>query len=364
MKNPFLSVSDDAQTEYITARCSLNRAIAAKLPLYGVEDAIEGHSFKEIFSAPLIAEDIRRSARRYAVDLSAVPDGQLPKMLDEALISENVRYRQMGERVARRFGLRLGLLLLILRLGERENRLARPDWDDACWDYWKQLDTVILTGGLASAMLGRRFKEYILTVFDMAGVRPYQIMLFDNGRYLGVMGVAQRLLADNTTALTLDLGHTGFKRAVVRKAGGEIAGFTPLESLPSRFMESSFASAEERRRSAMELHRYIVKTVSASLREAQTFADPGDTVLISIANYVQGGTLNSERGGYAKLSALGADYAHILGEDISGELHQRIQVRLVHDSTASALFFSDVPNSVCITLGTGFGVGFPDIHIC
>ncbi len=363
MKNPFLSVSDKDQTEYLTSRCSLNRAVLKKLPLYGIEDEVEGMSFKDIFSTPTIVKEIRRVSRRYGIDLREEPDYRLPQILNESLGSKDARYRQMAARVVKQFGNRLGLLLLTLKKGERENRLARDDWDDACWEYWRSLKTVILTGGLASSMLGRRFKEDIQTIFDMAGEKPYHIMLFDNGTYVGVMGLAQKLMKDDMTSLVLDMGHTGIKRAVVKKRGGEIAEFTVQESLPSLHMKSHFDNDDEKRREAIELHRYIVNTIASSFRAASDPAALDDTILISIANYTHNGMLNGERGGYAKLCTINADYAAVLEDDLSGELHRDIKVRLVHDSTASALYFADIDRSVCITLGTGFGVGFTDINI-
>lgn len=363
MKNPFLSVSDKDQTEYLTSRCSLNRAVLKKLPLYGIEDEVEGMSFKDIFSTPTIVKEIRRVSHRYGIDLSDQPDYILPQLLNEAIEADNPRYRQFAARVVKQFGNRLGLLLLTLKKGERENRLARDDWDDACWEYWRSLKTVILTGGLASSMLGRRFKEDIQTIFDMAGEKPYHIMLFDNGTYVGVMGLAQKLMKDDMTSLVLDMGHTGIKRAVVKKRGGEIAEFTVQESLPSLHMKSHFDNDDEKRREAIELHRYIVNTIASSFRAASDPAALDDTILISIANYTHNGMLNGERGGYAKLCTINTDYAAVLEDDLSGELHRDIKVRLVHDSTASALYFADIDRSVCITLGTGFGVGFTDIKI-
>ena len=363
MSNPFIAISEYDQTEYLTQRVSLNRAVMAKTPIGGVEDGLDGRSFKELFSPGAIVAEMRRVSRYYGVDYSHLPDFALPKELDKALKSEDVRYRQMAERVVQKYGNRLGLLLLTLKTGLPENRAARDDWDDSCWEFWRSIDTVILTGGLASSMLGRRFKEYILTIFDAARVKPYDIMMFDNGTYTGVMGVAQRLMADNTASLVCDFGHTGIKRAVIRKAGGEIAEFLPQESLPSLHMQSRFDSGEEKRREAIELHRYIVKTIASSYRIGLNYASLSGTILISIANYTHNGILNSVRGGYAKLCEIGADYARVLEDDLSGELHRGIRARLVHDSTASALYFADVDNSVCITLGTGFGVGFPNIRL-
>ena len=363
MKNPFLCISENDQTEYLSARCSLNRAVIAKLPLCGIEDGIEGMTFKDVFSTPSFVAAIRRESARRGVDLGDLPDYMLPHFVDESLRSDKALNRQMAERVVKKFGNRLGLLLLTLKTGLPENRAARDDWDDDCWEYWASLDTVILTGGLASSMLGRRFKEYIHGVFDTARVKPYHIMLFDNGTYIGVMGVAQRLMDDNTASLVLDFGHTGIKRAVVKKAGGEISDFAPQESLPSLHMQSRFDSEEEKRREAIALHRYIVNTVTASYRAGLAAGPLSGTVLISIANYTHNGILNAERGGYAKLCVIGSDYARVLEDDLSGELHRDIRVRLVHDSTASALYFADIDNSVCITLGTGFGVGFPQIRL-
>ena len=363
MKNPFLSVSDADQTEYQTQRCSLNRAVIAKLPLYGVDDEIEGKAFVDVFSTPVIVRQIRRVSKRYGIDLSGMSDADLPKILSQGLESDDARLKQMAQRVAKKFGNRLGLLFLTLKTALPENRAARDDWDDACWAYWQEIETIILTGGLASSMLGRRFKEYIHNVFDLAGVKPYHIMLFDNGTYIGMMGVAQRLMEDDTVSLVMDLGHTGIKRAVIGKRGGEIAEFLPQESLRSLYMQSRFDSEGEKRDNAIALHRYLVKTIASSYRIGLNGAPLSDTVLISIANYTHNGILNDKRGGYAKLCAIDSDYAKVLEDDLSGELHRDIKVRLVHDSTASALYFADVDNSVCVTLGTGFGVGFPAIHI-
>lgn len=363
MSNPFLLTSEYDGTQYVSERCSLNRAVLAKVPLPGIEDEIAGRSFSQIFSTPLIVEEIRRLSRRYALDLSDIPDSRLPRILNEGLFSDDIRLRQLSERVVRRFGNRLGLLLLALRMGEEENRLARPDWDDACWNYWHDLDTVILTGGLASSMLGRRLKEQALYVFDRKGVRPYNITLFDNGAFLGIMGIAQRLMGERQYSLGFDLGHTNTKRALVRKEGGEISGFTPFETTPTRFMQSRFDTEQEKLSAALELHNAIIKTIVQTYKEATCLTEVSGDILISIANYVHSGYLNPHRGGFAKLSMLGENYSAVLDEVLSGELRRPIRTVLVHDATATALYFSDVPNAVSITLGTGFGVGFPDIKL-
>lgn len=363
MSNPFMAISEYDATEYLTPRVSINRAVMAKCPVKGIEDGLEGRSFTEIFSPQAIVGEMRRVSRYYGLDFSHLPDFALPRELNKALDSDDARYRQLAKRIVVKFGNRLGLLLLTLKTGLPENRLARDDWDDSCWEYWRTRDTVILLGGLASSGLGRRFKEQIQYVFDRACRKPYNIMLFDNSAYLGVMGLGERLMEDNTSSLILDLGQTRFKRAVLTKTEGIISNVNTLDSLPSRYMRIPFDDEGDRLAFAYDLHHYIVNIISATYKEASETAMLSDQILISIANYTHSGILNPTRGGYAKLAMLTENYAALLEETLSGELRRNIRVRLVHDATATALYFSDVPNSVCITLGTGFGVGYPDIQL-
>lgn len=362
MKNPFFSYLKEEKTEYLTPVCSLNRAVMKKLPLYGIDDEVEGKLFKEIFSTQLVIDEIKASAEHYGVDLSEYEDYQLPRLLDRALVSHNIKYSQLGQRIANKFGDRLGLILLALRLGEEENKKARPEWTDEHWEYWANLDTVIFVGGLASSMLGRKFKERIQHIFDMAGEKPYNIMLFDNGTYVGEMGCAMKLMKDNTTSLVFDFGHTNLKRSVVTKGVSEIREFTPLDSVKSKYVER-VRKNEDAWEEALKLHKYLVKTIVDTYKSCVKSSLLSSDIIISIANYNAAGALNSEHGGYAKLTELSNDYAKLLTEDLSSMLHRRVSVRLVHDGTANALYFSEIENSVCISLGTAFGVGFTDIKI-
>lgn len=364
MENPFVSYLKEEKTQYLTPVCSLNKAVLNKLPLYGVEDEIEGMTFREIFSTQCVVEEIKSIAQLYSIDISQFEDYMLPRLLDRALISEDIKYRQLASKVAVKFGNRLGMLLLSLRLMEKENQDARPDWNEAHWEYWNSLDTVIFVGGLASGMFGRKLKEQIQYIFDRAGAKPYNIMLFDNGTFVGVMGCAQRLMKDNTTGLVFDFGHTNLKRCVVKKGVGEIKTFTALESTKSMYVHSKPVDGEDLWESALLLHKYLVKTIVDTYKQQiNIHNDLSNEIIISIANYNAGGVLCSERGGYAKLTELGTDYAKILTEDLSSMLHRRVKVRLVHDGTANALYFSEIENSACVSLGTAFGVGFTDIKI-
>ncbi len=363
MKNPFLFYSEEEKTEYVTALCSVNRGVIAYIPVKGLADDIVGKSVNDVFSAGIISREIKNLAKRRGVDLSAYTDKDLPKFLDDATYSNDIIQKNLADTIVRKFGNRLGVILLTLKQGHILNRKARADWEDAHWEYWANLKTVILTGGLASGLLGRRLKEQILYVFDMAGEKPYNINLYDNGSHLGVMGCAKLLPPDCSGAAVLDFGQTNLKRSVIRKRRGDISEFIQLRTRPSLYMELDTSDSEENHARALELHKYLVKVVADTCREAIGSGELCNNVVISIANYTVGNRLFKDRGGYAKLFNLTDEYGNLLAHDVSSVLHRQIHVRLVHDGTAIALNFTDREDTICLSLGTAFGVGFTDINL-
>lgn len=363
MKNPFLSYSKESKNEYVTSLCSVNRGIINYIPVKGLADDIIGKSANQIFSAKLITQEIKETAEKKGVDISAYTHQNLPKFLDDATYSEDIVAKLMADAIVRKYGIRLGVILLTLKQGHPLNRAVRYDWNDTHWDYWANLKTVILTGGLSGGLLGRRLKEHILYVFDMAGETPYNIMLFDNGSHIGTMGCA-KLLPENTDyAAVLDFGQTNLKRCIVRKKNGDIAEFQKLVTKPSMHMELDTSDSPENCARAIELHRYLANVVADTCKEALLSGNLCDKVIISIANYVVDNKLYRDRGGYAKLFNISEEYGALISHEVSSILHRQIDVRLVHDGTAIGLYFADIPQSICLSLGTAFGVGFTDINI-
>ena len=119
----------------------------------------------------------------------------------------------------------------------------------------------------------------------------------------------------------------------------------------------------ERRRQAEELHEYITECIIETYEEAHKYGNVGWEIVISIASYVIDGKVNDARSGYAKLCTLGDNYAGYLARELEKRLHRALMVRLIHDGTAAGLYFKNAKNSVCITAGTAFGVGFPEIKL-
>lgn len=357
MKNPFIKISPCGR-QYIDSACSINRVPLAKLPLYGVEDSIEGKTVADIFSTGVITEDIKQNAETLEIDLKSFSE--------RSLIFEFVRKIGEGNEAAiammKKYGRRLGMIFLTLKTGLRENRTARSDWSNECWEYWNGIERIILVGGLTSGALGAILKAEALSVFEKAGVKPYDFMLFDNASYVGIMGGASQIEQKDGTFIIFDFGQTNLKRSVVRKRGGEIIEAKMLESFPSKFMQTMKSSDSAALEEARKLDLYLKRCICETIDYVGPSEKIGDEIIISIANYVCDGCLNGERGGYAKLRSLCDNYGEYLENELSGILRKRVSVRLIHDSTAAALYFSDYKSSVCITIGTAFGIGFPEIQ--
>ena len=128
-------------------------------------------------------------------------------------------------------------------------------------------------------------------------------------------------------------------------------------------MEWYVDDEDERRRQAEELHAYIVESIIDTYQEALKYGTIRWEIIISMASYVIDGIVNDTRSGYAKLFVLSDNYAGYLAKALEDRLGRTINIRLVHDGTAAALYYKGAENAVCITAGTALGVGFPEIKL-
>lgn len=366
VRNPFLNRSEEKnKSEYLTSACSINRVKIAKLPVYGVDDSIEGLTVKEFFSTKLVIEAVRANAADLQIDVEKYSSSSLPLVLEERLKSENKAVAAKARKIIERFGNRLGLLFLTLKLGDVENRAARADWTNEHWDYWAQLSDIILVGGLASGDFGKILKQRVEYVFRLKGVKPYNIILYTNSSDIGILGCATQITEANGVNVVLDFGQTNIKRSYVTKNNNEVVEIKTLEPYPSKYMEWEIDDEGEKLRIAKKLHKYLIKAVVDTYKEAEksTRCEPNREIVISIASYTIDGRLNADRSGYAKLTVLGDNYAENLWWELSGELRRDMVIKLIHDGTAIALNFSGKKNTVCLSLGSYFGVGFPETKL-
>ena len=381
--NPFISTTDNDR-EYLTSNCSLNKVRLAKLPLYGIEDYMEGKLMSELFGAGIIIDEIESNAGSLGINLSDYKRMDLPKIIDVKIDEGN----EEAIRIARKYGNRLGMFLLVLKTGLPENRAAREDWEDVHWEYWANINTIFLAGGLASGRMGEYMLMVVKELFEKANVPMYNIIRNTNSSEMGAKGCLTMLEDDNDVHILFDFGQTKIKRLIaVRRYDnsydegpesdyytysygskkyigdyfGEEYSLIKLPSKKSINMGWYIEDENERRRQAEELHNYIVESIVETYYEALQYGAIRWEIVISIASYVMDGKIHDARSGYAKLCTLSHNYAGYLAKDLEKRLNRGIIIKLVHDGTAAALYYKGVKNSVCITAGTAFGVGFPEI---
>lgn len=358
MNNPFISYTSDNKP-YLTDICSINKLSIAELPFEGVVEDVQGLTANQIISTKVIADVIRENAKVLNIDADSYSNSQLAKKLEEALDSEDEVVRLEAEKIFRIFGYRLGTILLTLKQGKEKNRRSRPGWSDKHWEYWNKIKKIILVGGLTNGKSGERLKKYALEAFRIADTEPYDILLFPNASHYGTLGCATRVLNKEKPAVVFDFGQTNIKRCIVDFDGDKISTDEFLESIPSLYMEWMDILEDDGLKLAYKLHDRLVKVISDTYKEASRERELGDEIIISIASYTVSGRLHALRGGYAKLTMLSDNYGKYLQDALIKELGKEISVTLIHDGSAIAMYFKDYKDSVCVSLGTAFGVGFP-----
>ena len=354
-KNPFISKTEHNR-EYLTENCSLNKVRFAKLPLYGIEDEMEGKRMKELFGAGIIMDEIEKNAIALGIDLSKCSKTDLPKILDEKIDEGN----EEALRIARKFGNRLGMFLLLLKTGLPENRAVREDWNDEHWAYWANVETIYLVGGIANGRMCEYMLDVVKELFEKANVPMYNIVRNTNSSEIGAKGCLAQIEQAGEVQLLFDFGQTMMKRLIAVRDEDEYT-LIKLPSKKSINMDWYIEDELERRRQAEELHQYIVESILETYNEALQYGSIGWEIVISIASYVKDGEIYDARSGYAKLCTLSDNYAGYLAASLELKLDRSVMVKLVHDGTAAALYYKGTKNAVCITAGTAFGVGFPEI---
>ena len=156
--------------------------------------------------------------------------------------------------------------------------------------------------------------------------------------------------------MLFDFGQTNIKRRHLVKEMDDIAIDSVLPSIKSEFLFYKHKNEEELKYIARELDGFIINTI---IDTANNVNYKGSTILIGIANYVIDGFIYSGRGGYGKLAFIEGNYEEHLSNIISVLMKREITIRLYHDTSAMALNFNSTNRSAVISLGTAFGVGFP-----
>ena len=356
MNNPFI------ENGFLCLNVSINKLFIAKMPTDKVKQDLQGKSALDIFSTQLLIDEIKMNATKLGLDLTNIEEKTLPQYLDNLLDSPNLTVKETAENIVKKFGERLGVILLTLMKGDEENRLKRSDWNDSNWDYWKTIKNVILVGGLASSKVGEKLKYYAQKVFSDSGNECYNIILNKDSSNVAIKGCATYIEnpINNKEYLIFDFGQTFIKRSIVKINNNQVSNINTLDKVLSNNVDWDNSDIEKEKEEANKLNNHIIDVITDTINKAD-INNIGDTIVISIANYVRNGLL-ANRGGYGKLRLLTNNYEEFLSSEIYKKTNTKFTIKLIHDGTAMAAAFSNYSDAVCLSLGTAFGVGFPNMN--
>jgi hypothetical protein len=333
---------------YLSSITGLNRVIVADLP--GLDADARGKRGYELASAYALCQLIRPHAAELGLPADALDDERrLPVLFDRCFESADERIRALAESIHERYARNLAYLLLTLVRGDPANRDARPELHFSYWDYWSQIETVWLAGGLLSGHLRDGLTEQLERHFAKAQTPAPALHLSPYGDAAVLVGAACCVRADQRHAPALDFGGSYVKRAIALYRGSELAELRRLPNVSSQFREAGQTRA---------LFGFMVDTI------AETYQAAGDQmsaiIPVSIAAYVVDGQPHEQQVGmYAALRTLSDNAETLLSGAVSDRLKQHITIQLLHDGTAAASAYPADGHTAVITVGTALGVGFP-----
>lgn len=356
MKNPFLI--DD----YLRLEASINKLMLLDTNILINNREIEEKSAFEIFSTEKIIEEIKKYSNELKLDTENILEKEFPIYLNKSLESDDVFIKETAEKIVGKFGKRLGVILFILKRGKSNNILERKDWNSDDWQYWKTIENVVLSGGLSSGKMGEYFKIHIESLFLDANIKPYNILLTQGSSNAGIVGASMYIKENNGSNLVFDFGQSFLKRSIVTFNNNSLIELKEMEKIESKYMELEYALSEEQSHDAKLLDEYLQKVIIDTYLDAnKNKININSEISISIANYINKGKLLN-RGGYGKLVLISDNYEEHLSNQIYTKTGKKFKFKIIHDGTAIAANFMNLPNTASISLGTAFGIGFPNTN--
>lgn len=308
----------------------------------------------ELFRPSLIVSEILKN--KDELGLSNISDNQrISYMFNDLLNSDLDSIRSKATCIAEMFGKRLAKFLATLYKPSDLSIKNRENWTNEHWNFWKSINNIYLVGGLTSPILTQIFYNEVEKLFKEMNIQDRHITFIEGSANLGTHGLAS--IVEDGDYLLFDFGQTNIKRGRHFKKEKKVVIDTILPSIPSDYLFYKTKNEEEVKAIAKKLHRFIIETIIKTSRQV---AYQGNNIYMSIANYIFEGEIYLARGGYGKLAYLADNYEQYLTQELSRELGKDINVKLFHDTSAMALMFKEEKNTAVISLGTAFGIAFPE----
>lgn len=319
----------------ITPDVSINQVVIMHAP--DLPDSLKGKTAYQLVSRKYLAQTIETDMP----DLMTHPD-PIP-VFDNLLTQGDPRAIKIADQLALHFF----WIIHTLKFPHPDNQQARPNWDDSYWRFFARIKQFIFGGGFMRGNIGRHMVAYTQARLGDAcklTISPYAPIL-------PIVGAARHLPDNAQKALIFDFGQTAIKRAIATYQAGILTHIHVLPTIPA----PPFTGEVQ----ANLVGDYMVNMISQTWRE---FADDQTALMIpaSIATYMNGQNPFGDRfyGAIAALATTDTPTNNVLSRRVATQIGCDVTIHLIHDGTASARVYVGEVDTVVITMGTAFGIGF------
>mgnify|MGYP007066204524 CR=1 FL=1 len=308
----------------------------------------------DLFRPSIIIEEIKKNFNILSIESNTDEDKILLEFNDK-LSCDDINIKTIANDLAISFGDNLAKVVLTLIKPSQKSIINRNNWETIHWDYWKNIKKIYFVGGLTSPILTSIFYQRISKMLLENNIFDLNISFIEGSSDLGTKGLTY--LIENGEYLLFDFGQTYIKRRFYVKDNEETKIDLVLSPLKSKFLFYKEKNTQQIKDLAYRLDMYVIDVILDSINEVDF---NGNDIIIGLANYIHKGKIYSARGGYGKLAYVDDNYQSYLSNVISNKLGRKISVLLYHDTSAMALNFKNEENCAVISLGTAFGIGFPE----
>lgn len=339
---------------------SLNRARVGTLPETLADPEIVGKTGLQLATGWALIHDLTTQSAGLGLDPTG-PD--LPRSLDRLLgdLATSEAQRHRAEEIARRFGHRLGCLLLALKRGEPATRATRPEWGDEQWAFWHALRRVVIGGGLLSGRIGELALPTAQAVLDAHGAADLRLERSRFAAAVAIVGLARCMPLPARVRWVFDFGQTSIKRGVAAYVDGKVAALTILPSAPSVCPSIEVTGAD---RGDIERQWVaLLDVVAEGVEAGPTVVDAIDLGICMATYLFDGHPDPGDAGCYGRLRVLAPNLAVWMRSQFEARFGRPVRLHLFHDGTAAALSEESDAHTLVLTIGTALGSGFPEMNV-
>ncbi|MEN8906398.1 MAG: hypothetical protein ABF289_10620 [Clostridiales bacterium] len=317
---------------------------------------IYNKSAYQVFSSKEIINELKLYTSQ--LNLSNYKDHELLILANKILSENNLEKIALIKKISKKYGEVLGYIFHSLKNDTFKNRQTRFDWHDRHWSFWKTINKIFISGGILNGNFGNLLLKSTKKLLLDNKIVDLKIFKATDTQEIGLLGSSLFIKENSPYNMVFDFGQTFIKRGIANFENNILQYVDILPKKKSLYTNcENFSDLDSKL-----LNEYIINTILDTYKNATYPKESlGNEISISFANNILDKKL-SNSGGYAKLNLIANNYENYLSNKVSQILNYKFKINLIHDGTAIAANFHNnkTINSVSISSGTAFSIGFPN----